>query len=310
MTSLFDQFWEVFDILGPWFDMILTILTFPWPKIDHFHPPKTIPNPFKRPIPVKPLPKYDKSVSLPFPIPNYPPRPSKWSNLTFLTHPRDQILTPRSIPDLWDPILTPKFVPGWPNPCPEQVSKLRTGHATWILLIDVSFPISRFLQQSSSNSTYRQTTEIPVNVSMQCPQATLRSSQTPCLGVCVTCLLLFPSCPSCVTPVVTANVVVSLLPPLIGVLISSAMLSTVFRVLDWASISATTSSTLCPIECGFDSSSTSLGTDRIVTAVVLIACFEVEMIVLAFYFSTSAWSTLLVTILCIFGVLELHSLGR
>ena len=101
-----------------------------------------------------------------------------------------------------------------------------------------------------------------------------------------------------------------LIPPIVGIFLSAAFLSTVFRILDWNTMSNATAASLSPIECGFDATSTVVGGDRMVVAFVLISCFEVELLVLSFLFVSTLWSVLLVVILVLFGLLELNAIGR
>jgi len=83
----------------------------------------------------------------------------------------------------------------------------------------------------------------------------------------------------------------------------------VLRVFDWH-LSSETSAKIAAIECGFDQASNEISMSRVVFVLAVLTIFEVEIIIAAYAVISLTFQVSLVTLLFLFGVLEISLAGK
>jgi hypothetical protein len=83
----------------------------------------------------------------------------------------------------------------------------------------------------------------------------------------------------------------------------------IWRLFDWF-LTNSTPLTAAPIECGFDASSNKFSITRMTPVLTVVILFEIELILIFLYLIVLLPSILLLSLLCVYGFIEIYLAGK
>lgn len=98
-------------------------------------------------------------------------------------------------------------------------------------------------------------------------------------------------------------------PQFLALFVAFSVLFSLTRFLDWFLVNASPDSVL-PVECGFDAGANTADSSRIISALVLVAIFELEFWVIAMSLSTLTVGSVVLLLLTAFALIEITLLGK